>query len=79
MTLQKVDWIVKYLQDKDARLSDLKEFFKIQNDDGRVKVKETSKNEYEYALKECKFILELEPLTEPKSHYRVKSISCLRK
>lgn len=77
MTLEKIDWIINYLPKKDARLDDFKEFFVIQNKKERVKVKQIDETTYEYILKDCKFTLNLEKLEKPKSHFKVKNISCL--
>lgn len=76
-TIEKIDWIINYLQDKLVRDVDLKDFFTIQNDEKKIKV-EKNNDIFKYTLKDCVFTVETEPVKQPKSHYLVKSVYCTR-
>lgn len=78
MTIEKIDWIISYLQDKLVRTADLKDFFTIQNNEKKIKVKEVKKNEIKYTLNDCIFTVTVEPIKQPKSHFLVTSVSCTR-
>ena len=77
-TIEKIDWIIAYLQDKLVRDVDLKDFFTIQNDEKKIEVEKINGNEFKYALKDCAFTVEAEPVAKPKSHYIVKNVFCTR-
>lgn len=76
--IEKIDWMISYLQNKVVRTEDLKDFFTIQNDEKKIKVEEVNKNEFKYTLKDCVFTVTLEPVEKPKSQYLVTSVSCTR-
>lgn len=77
-TIEKIDWMISYLQNKVVRTVDLKDFFTIQNDEKKIKVEEINKNEFKYTLKDCAFTVILESVEKPKSHFVVTSVSCTR-
>ncbi len=55
MSLDRIEWIVKYLPDKTVGCSDLKDFFKIQNDERKIKVEDVDKNTKDYILDDTIF------------------------
>lgn len=71
MSIDRVDWITNYLQNKIVRLEDLKDFFTIQNGEHRIKIEEINETQYRYILNSICFELELEKVETPKSSYRV--------
>lgn len=77
-TVEKIDWMISYLQNKVVRTVDLKDFFTIQNDEKKIKVEKINGNEFKYTLKDCVFTVMLEPVEKPKSHFVVTSVSCTR-
>lgn len=76
--IEKINWIIGYLQNKLVRDVDLKDFFTIQNDEKKIKVEKINGNEFKYTLKDCVFTVEVESVAKPKSHYIVKNVFCTR-
>lgn len=56
MREERIEWIMNYLNGKTARMEDFKTFFKIQNDESRIKIKEVEKKKhYTYQLNDITF------------------------
>lgn len=76
MNIDKIEWIENYLQGKEVMLADLKDFFTIQNDEEKVKVKEIEGSKYSYTLMNCKFIVSVEKLLKPKTRVKILEVFC---
>lgn len=82
-TIDRIEWVEKYLQGKVVTLKDLKDFFKIENGDKRIKEIQV-RNGFvtgdtdimEYRLNDCIFTVELSQTQENEKEYLIEEVYC---
>lgn len=82
-TIDRIEWVEKYLQGKVVTLKDLKDFFKIENGDKRIKETQIRNglvtgdtDIMEYRLDDCIFTVELSLTQENDKEYVVEEVYC---
>ncbi len=82
-TIDRIEWVERYLQDKVVTLKDLKDFFKIENGDKRIEEIQI-RNGFvtgdtdimEYRLNDCIFTVELSQTQENEKEYLIEEVCC---
>lgn len=82
-TIDRIEWVENYLQGKIVTLKDLKDFFKIENNEKRI-VESQIRNGFvtgdtdimEYKLKDCIFTVEMSQTKENDKEYMIEEVYC---